>query len=97
MTTGEPLPWMHRGTSFGGIISSRTDGGDSSPPSERHCREGGVDVELAQDALDVGADGVWRDAQLRTNLVAGQSFHQAAQHVELSHREERDGIGLGCG
>jgi len=80
-----------------GIHLALREVNDFSASSERYCRESGVDVELVQDALDVGADGVRRDVQQKTNLGAGQSLDQAAQHIELPRREERDGFGLRYG
>src|SRR5664280_713975 len=97
MAPDNPVPWMNPGTSFGEVILNSQQSADSGPACERHCRSSRVNVELAQDRSDVGADGVRRDVQRRPNLVAGQSFHQAAQHLELSLGQVRNGISLGCG
>jgi len=57
---------------------------DPVPHRECRCFEAGVDVELREDALDMGSDRIGADPELTREAVACDSLDQQAENLTLS-------------
>ena len=70
------------------LRSRRTRRAPVGSVGESHRRELGVDLELAEDRLDLRADGRLRDEAAASDLTDLSARHQLGQHLGLSGRQQ---------